>query len=298
MYRIPLWQCPSFMFLIMGFLIIISMVGTYLISSNYTEEPEVAALIVIIVTLIMFIVGHSIVTGFNDIAEANRMKSEFVSIVSHQLRNPLTSLKWSLDMMINGRIGELSKKHLDYLNMIKESNERMIKMVNDLLDVNKIEERRIRLEPQNFSIISATEDAITDLKSLASASNVEIVLNADKDIPQLFADSERIRMVIQNLLDNAVRYTFGKGKVDIQIRKELKKVRWVITDNGVGIPKVEQKKIFDKFFRSDNVMKHQVKGSGLGLFIAKAIIDASGGQIGFKSEERNGSTFWFTLPIK
>jgi len=296
-YNLGLWQCPSFLTLMMGLVTIAAMLGTYFIASRFTEEPAIVALIVLITTAIIFIIGYLIVINFNRLAEVNRMKSEFVSIVSHQLRTPLSSLKWSLNLLMGGKLDKIDIKQKEYLKIIEESNERMIKLVNDLLDVSRIEQGRLDLKPERVSLPNLIKDLISEMTPLAQANNVLIELEIDDNLPDVFADSARLRLAIGNLIDNAIRYIKEKGKVKIKLTKKNNQVKCQIEDNGVGIPDYQKNQVFQKFFRSENIMKYQIKGTGLGLFIAKAIIEASGGKIGFTSQEGVGSTFWVILPI-
>lgn len=297
-YNLGLWQCPGFLILMMGLVTIAAMLGTYFIASYYTEEPGIVALIVLITTAIIFIIGYFIVISFNRLAEVNQMKSEFVSIVSHQLRTPLSSLKWSLNLLMRGKLGKIDSKQEEYLKIIEESNERMIKLVNDLLDVSRIEQGRLDLKPERISLSGLVKEIILEVTPLAQANNVLIEMEIDDNLPSVFADPVRLRLAIQNLIDNAIKYIKEKGKVKIKLNKKNSQVKCQIEDNGVGIPDYQKNQVFQKFFRSENIMKHQIKGTGLGLFIAKAIIEASEGEIGFTSQEGVGSTFWFTLPIK
>lgn len=297
-YNLGLWQCPGFLTLMMGLVTIAAMLGTYFIASRYTEEPGIVALIVLITTAIIFIIGYFIVISFNRLAEVNQMKSEFVSIVSHQLRTPLSSLKWSLNLLMRGKLGKIDSKQEEYLKIIEESNERMIKLVNDLLDVSRIEQRRLDLRPEKISLSNLVKDLILEMTPLAQANNVLIKMEIDDNLPDVLADPARLRLAIGNLLDNAIKYIKEKGKVKIKLNRKDDQVKCEIEDNGVGIPEYQKNQVFQKFFRSENIMKYQIKGTGLGLFIAKAIIEASGGEIGFTSQEGIGSTFWFTLPIK
>jgi signal transduction histidine kinase len=297
-YGLGLWQCPSFLFLIIGTVIIIAMLATYLIAVRYAPEPEIAALIILGVTAILMIIGYLIIRSFDRLAEVSRMKSEFVSVVSHQLRTPLSSLKWSLNLIMSGRLGHLESQQLDQLRMIKENNQRMIDLVNDLLDVSRIEQGKMGLRPEKINLLDLTKDLIEEYMPLAKASNVSLGLEAEKDLPEVSADPKRIKLVVQNLIDNAIRYIKGQGWVKIRLKKANHRIRCEVEDNGVGIPAKDQRQVFQKFFRSQNVMKYQTEGTGLGLFIAKAIIEASGGKLGFQSQEGKGSTFWFELPIK
>src|SRR3989338_5578912 len=280
----------------MGFVTIITMVTTYLVAARFTE-PEIVVSLVSAITVIIFSIGNMVVASFERIAQANRSKTEFISIASHQLRTPLSSLKWSLNLLTDPRLGTVNEKQLDYLKMIKESNERMIRLVNDLLEVSRIEQGRIMLNPREFALEDLVQDVIDDLKGFANTNNVKIFYHKEEGLPKVYADPEKIRFVVQNLTDNAIKYTKASGTVEIKVERDGKgKIRVRVQDQGIGIPKTQQAQVFQKFFRSDNVLKYQTEGSGLGLFIAKAIIEAVGGEIGFTSTEGGGSKFWFNLP--
>jgi len=293
-----LWECPPFLFIVMGFINICAMLGSYFLASRYSEEPMVAVLVVVSVSILILIIGNFVITGFNKIAEANLLKSEFIGIVSHQLRSPLSVFKWTTDILIK----EAANKKLNpddgtYLNILKENTERMIELVNLLLEVNRVESNRMMLARNPISLYKISEDMVNSVAWYAKAYNVEVELQPLPSPPDVIGDMDRVRMVVQNLIDNAIRYSQGKGKIDIYLKREGGFLKWEIHDNGVGIPREQQKFIFQKFFRSDNAVKYQTQGSGLGLYIAKAIIEELGGEIGFKSEIDAGSTFWFTLPI-
>jgi signal transduction histidine kinase len=297
-YGLSLWQCPSFLFLIMGMIICLVSVLSYLIGTRYIAEPRIVALIVLIISAILLILATIITNSFEKLAEANRMKSEFISIVSHQLRAPLSNLAWSIELLMSGRLGKIEEQQVEYLKILKENSDRMKDLVKDLLIVSRIESARFSLKKEEFSLEELTREIIKEFEPLAKTSNCEIEFSFEENLPKIYGDRYQIRQVIENLLDNAIRYTKGKGKVKIRIKKEKKFVCFEIEDNGVGIPKEDQKFIFQKFFRASNVLKYKTQGTGLGLYISKAIIERSGGKIGFKSQEGVGSIFWFKLPIK
>lgn len=297
-YDLALWQCPSFLIVLIGLITILAMLGTYLIATNYADEPEIVALIVIIVSAILVIIGYLIIQGFEKLAEANRLKSEFVSITSHQLRAPLTGIKWAINLMMHQQIKDLTKEQLEGLESIKESNQRMIDLVNNLLNVSRIEQGKLGLRPENLYLEKVIQDLVKEYTPLAKASGIKLSLDLESNLPSISIDQQGIKLVLHNLIDNAIRYVRGGGRVKISLDKKDGLIRCQIQDNGVGIPKEDQRKIFQKFFRSQNIMKYQTEGSGLGLFIAKSIIKASGGKIGFQSQKGKGSTFWFELPIK
>ena len=296
-YGLSVWQCPKFLFIVMGFVTISAMIATYFIADRYTE-PEFVVASVSAVAMLIFIIGNMVVASFEKMASASRMKTEFVSIVSHQLRTPLSSIKWALEFIVSGRAGELKEKQLEYTKIMWDNNERVIKLVNDLLNVTRIEEGRMAAKKEEFDIGEEAEKIISAVSSFAEASNVVVELKNNLNGLKILADKQYVSVALSNLIDNAIRYIHGKGNVAVVLKRKGSFVRVEVKDNGVGIPKSEQRNIFKKFFRSQNIMRHRTEGSGLGLYIAKAFVALHGGKIGFSSEEGNGTTFWFEIPIK
>jgi len=297
-YNLSLWQCPQFLFLIMGIIIIVSILFVYAIGTKYIEDPYLVALVVIGIALVLLILAFIITQSFEKLAEANRMKSEFVSIVSHQLRSPLSNLKWTIDLLLSEKVELEEKKELEYLKILEENAQRMGDLISDLLIVSRIEQGRFSPRNESIFLKDLIDKVIEEANIFSKAVNAEISFKSEENLPKIFFDPSQIKMVITNLLDNAVRYIKDKGKIEIKLAKKGKNLYFEIKDNGVGIPPHDQKYIFQKFFRSQNVLKRQTNGSGLGLYIAKSIIEKADGRIGFKSQEGIGSTFWFTLPIK
>jgi len=282
----------------MGIIIIGSTLTAYAIGTRYIEEPELVALIVLLITAILFIIAAIITRSFERLAEASRMKSEFISVVSHQLRSPLSNLRWAIELLMSGRLGKIEEKQTEYFRILKENSGRMGELVSDLLIVSRIETATLPQKRKEISLEDLIKKLISEFEPFAQASNVEIEFKSEENLPKILADPSQIRLVVENLLDNAVRYIKDRGKVKMLLSRRGQNLYFEIEDNGVGIPKEDQKYIFQKFFRSENILRYQTQGSGLGLYISKAIIERSGGKIGFKSQEGVGSTFWFTLPIK
>ncbi|MBI4132871.1 MAG: HAMP domain-containing histidine kinase [Candidatus Sungbacteria bacterium] len=297
--HLGLWSCPPFLFVVMGAVNIAAMSVSYLFANRYVAEPQLAALIVIGVALIFFIVGVFIIHGFTQIAEANRMKSEFIAIVSHQLRSPLSVFKWILSALVKDQApaGAGVRNTESYLEMLRDNAEKMIQLVNILLEVSRIEAGRMILRRDAVRIGVITEEIVHSFAAYARASNLTIDYVAPVDLPPVAGDTEKIRMVIQNLVDNAIRYSFGGGRVVVTIAPHDGLLEWKVRDSGVGIPKEQHAMVFQKFFRSEHAVRAETQGSGLGLYIARSVIAALGGEIGFESEEGRGSTFWFRLPL-
>jgi len=282
----------------MGIVNMCAMVGVYILVSNNYDTPEVMVESVSGVSILIFIVGSSVINGVEQMAKANSAKSEFVSIASHQLKAPLSGMRWATDVLLAKKIGEINTKQEEYLKDIQENTSRMIRLVNDLLDVSRIEYGRMNIKTERVSLCEIVEMVIKELGSFALANNVEIKFNPTSKVCFIKTDPVRIKMVIQNFIDNAIKYTGNKkGVVEIILKNKENQIYCGVRDNGIGIPKEERRHIFDKFFRGSGIVKTQTIGTGLGLFIAKAAIESSGGKIGFDSNENEGTTFWFTYPI-
>lgn len=229
------------------------------------------------------------------------MKSEFVSIAAHQLRTPLSAIKWTTRMLLDGDLGELNEEQTELVEKTYASNERMVNLINDLLNVSRIEEGRYLYKPELVHIEEITDPIIDSYKAEIERRGLKIeVKKPNKETPTVVADQEKITLVIQNLLDNAMKYSLKGGDIIFTITHNDKdnRVQVSIKDSGVGIPKDQQERLFGKFFRATNVIRMETEGSGLGLFISKNIIEAHEGRIWFDSEEGKGSTFYFDLPVK
>lgn len=228
---------------------------------------------------------------------SDKMKSDFVTLAAHQLRTPTSAIKWSLESLIEEEHGKITDDQKDILQKAYNTNDKVIELVRDLLDVAQIEEGKY-LNKLTFSNL---EDVI---KSVLSSRTEEIArrkLHVEFErieVPRLMLDTEKMDMAIGNILDNALRYTKEGGKVVIKLENNNKEIGLQIKDNGVGIPLEEQERVFSKFFRGSNVMKMETEGTGLGLYISKNIIEAHGGRIWFDSKEKQGTTFFIVLPIK
>jgi signal transduction histidine kinase len=297
-YGLSLWECPQFLFFVMGLVIISSILVSYAIGMKYIDDPYIVALVVIAITLILLILAYIITRSFERMAEANRMKSEFVSIVSHQLRAPLSNLKWTIDLLLSEKINLEQEKGLEFLEVLEQNTQRMGDLISDLLMVSRIEQGKFVPRKKSISLKELVDEVIKEMSIFCKVNNANVTFEPEENLPQIFSDPSQTKIAITNLLDNAIRYINDNGKIEMKLAKKDKGLYFEIKDNGVGIPEGDKKHIFQKFFRSQNALKKQTSGSGLGLYIAKSIIEKAGGKIDFKSQEGHGSTFWFTLPLK
>ena len=237
---------------------------------------------------------------------ANVAKSEFVSFVSHELKNPMTSIKGYTELLAVGAVGTINEAQTNFLSTIRSNIERMNTLVSDLNDLSKIEAGRLRLDFKSMAFSDVVEETVRSTRKQIEEKGQTLNRNIPADLPPVWADRVRLAQVLVNLVSNAHKYTPQGGL--IQIAAEATDNQWDpvgsprvvhvwVTDNGIGINEEDQKKIFQKFFRSEDPKTREVAGTGLGLNITKSLVEMQGGKIWFESEYRKGTTFHFTVPL-
>lgn len=241
--------------------------------------------------------------------EVDKAKNEFVSLASHQLKTPITGIKLLTERLLGNKLGDLTEKQKEYINDIHISNERMINLVNTLLNISRIELGTFSIQVKKRDACAVVQSVLGEMEPLITKKNLKLKKVSANTKAQLMLDEPLFRMVIGNLITNAVRYTDEGGKVQVEY-KLVKKGRTlggnllkedcfvvVVSDTGYGIPKAEQNRVFSKFFRADNARVRHPDGTGLGLYIIKSILDYSGGAIWFTSQENKGSVFYVAIPM-
>lgn len=238
---------------------------------------------------------------FRDITretEIDRMKTDFLSIAAHQLRTPLGNTRWNLEMLLAADFGEMRDSQKAVLEQVYTSNQRIIALVNDLLNVSRIEQRRVQNIPELTDIHDIINGAIKEISELSSQKSVIVELRTDTNIPKIMIDQKRFREVIQNLLSNAVKYSYPNSKVTIMSELVNKHITLSVADTGIGIPQKDNAQIFSKFFRAENAVLKGTEGTGLGLFVVKAFVEDWDGRVWFESLEGKGTTFYVEIPVK
>ena len=231
--------------------------------------------------------------------QVDELKSEFVSTVAHQLRTPLAGNKWILSMLANGELGAINEEQKAFIVKVYNSNERMVTLVSELLDIDRVTTNRIKYTFVETDIFTLINKALAELSPSVAVKGIKIsVEGRDSGVPKVFIDVAKIAAVLENLLDNATKYTLGSGDIIIKVEKEDNHIKLSVKDTGIGIPKNVQNKIFTLFYRAPNATQVEIDGSGAGLYLSKKILNKHGTDIWFESEEGKGSTFYITLPTR
>ncbi len=228
----------------------------------------------------------------------NTAKSEFLSIVVHQLRTPLAGNKWIFKMLLDGDLGAFTAEQKEIIQKGYESNESMIKLLSEIIVANQNEDYEFKYKFCKADLEKIIESIVTEFLQEARVKNVHLVFERPyHNFPLVELDPEKIRLAIQNIIENAIKYSRDDGKVIITLIPEATQVKIMVQDSGIGITKGQQEKIFQKFFRADNAKEQKKTGTGLGLFTARNIMERHHGTIGFESIEGKGTTFTLVLPI-
>jgi signal transduction histidine kinase len=229
---------------------------------------------------------------------SRKIKLEFVLIAAHQLKTPLSSLKWIFKMLLEGDLGRLTAEQKNLLAKGYEINEGMIILVNDLLNAARLEKGKNIYKFKRHNLSALIKSVVSSFSHAAEEKNITLKVDLPEDDLWMICDNSMVKMAVSNLIDNAIKYSFEGGKVAIGAAKKGKFIELFVSDSGVGIPSSQQRRVFKKFFRGGNITRFQVAGSGLGLHIAEKIMKAHGGRISFKSRENEGTVFLAIFPVK
>ncbi|KKP57760.1 MAG: Histidine kinase [Candidatus Moranbacteria bacterium GW2011_GWF2_34_56] len=293
---VSVYQTPAFMLLTLGFIIVFIMTAVFFVSREFVSI-EILIIAEAVVVSFILIIGNTIIGSMEKLARVNKFKSEFISIVSHQLKTPLTGISWDMEFLMSKHSDGLNSKQIEILKNIEALNVIMAKMVNDLLDVARIDQNNFFTRKDEIDIVSVVKKVIEKNKALTLKNKVNIDLLVDDNMPKIIGDEKRTEVVLDNFISNAIKYNKENGKVIIKMQKDNRRAIISVKDTGIGIPENEQDRVFEKFYRSKEAASRETGGTGLGLYIAKNIIERSEGKVWFRSVENEGTEFHFSLPI-
>lgn len=224
----------------------------------------------------------------------SKMKSEYITVMSHKFLTPLNGIKWTAPSLLQDNIEKSDKTR--FINNIIKSADKLIELTTLLLRITEMEEGNFGYKFENTDLLEIVKRSIKDRKDDIKKKNIILSFESRESVLEITADKDRTKVVVDNFIDNAIKYTKEGGKIDVLLKRDGDNIKFSVKDNGIGISKESQQNIFTKFVRDDRAISMHTEGSGLGLFIAKNIIEEHGGKIGFTSSENNGSTFFFILP--
>jgi signal transduction histidine kinase len=230
--------------------------------------------------------------------QLDEAKDEFISMASHQLRTPLTSVKGYLSMVLDGDVGKVTPEQRKVLEEAFNSSQRMVYLISDFLNVSRIQTGKFELERTQSNLAEVLSDEIAQLRIMASSRNLKIDYAQPSHFPVAYIDQDKFRQVMMNFIDNAIYYSNPNTTITISLTKEADDIVFKVMDQGIGVPAEERHRLFTKFYRATNAKKQRPDGTGIGLFMAQKVIVAHEGSIIFDSKENQGSTFGFRLPLK
>jgi len=240
-----------------------------------------------------------------ELESLDKAKSKFISVTAHQMRTPLSGIKWTFNMMLSGQLGEINEEQAKFLKQGEVGVGQLITILNSLLEIDKIESKKLaEFKLDEVNIVNLIEDVIKEFDNQIESKKILLEFNKPTiNLPTIQADPGKIRVVLENLIDNAIKYTPIGGRVEVVVNDDKlnsanQMIEVFVRDSGIGIPYIEQKKVFGKFFRASNAVGTEPDGSGVGLFITKDIIENHKGSLWFESKAGQGTTFHFTLPIR
>lgn len=293
-YGISVWKLPDVLLIMMAFFNIMVMLGSYWWISSGVDDPTLAIFPIALEAVIILIVGNIIAETSKEVIDNQKLKKEFINIISHQMRTPLTAAKWSLELMKKEKD---EKKKDKYIDRTIEANERMMGIVNDFVHLARMSEEIKEIKIEKFEVSELVESIIKNDKFFSEVQDVKIEYKNKEGL--IFVDADRLKteVVFSNLIDNALKYSPSHTKIEVILEKKGKNFIAEIKDHGIGINSENRKYIFTKFYRSDNARRSCSSGTGIGLYFCKVITERMNGEIWFESKEGIGTSFFVSLPL-
>jgi signal transduction histidine kinase len=300
---VPIWISPQFIFLVMGAIVVAVLLTTRVIALQYLD-PDVSFLIILGLSIFLLVVTFVVVRAFEKVLEAKQseavkakevlaLKDQFVFIAAHELRNPVNAIKWAVELIQSkSRGGALPGK--DLFDVLERSADRLFELVHDLLQVARLESGAVHFSYQGYSARAVCDDIVSQHALGAKKEKKQLICHIPKDAPKIVVDQNRLKEIFDNLLGNAVKFSPSGSEVSISAEWDAQNVTISVADQGSGIAKEDAPHVFEKFWRAESSKK--IEGTGLGLFIARHLVEQMGGEIWFESEPGEGTTFFVKLP--
>lgn len=295
-FGVPWWELPDFLLIFMAIVNIVVMLISYKLYSAFEEDPRYVIALVAAEAILVIVIGNMIVEAAKKVVIINKLKKEFIEISSHQMRGPLSTIKWYAEMLLRSKRGTLNEKQKEFAQAINDANSRMLGVVNDLLNVSHIESGKNHLFIKKINLTETVNQVIVGNSSLAVAKKIRLRFKQKGKKTFIKADPEKTKIILENIINNAIKYTDEGGVIEIEIKKEPNEIVCEISDNGIGIDEDEVSFIFQKFYRTEKTKTRNVSGTGLGLYICKTLATQMKGNIWFESESGKGTTFFVSLP--
>ncbi len=293
-YGISVWKLPDILLIGMAFVNVVIMVVSYWWISSGIDDPTKAIFPIALEAVIILIVGNIIAETSKEVIDNQKLKKEFINIISHQMRTPLTAAKWSLELLKKERDVEKREKYID---RTIEANKRMMSIVNDFVNLARMADEVKEIKIEKFEISEIVKGIIRNDQFFSEVQDVEIKYENKEGEIWVNADKLKTEIVFNNLIDNALKYSPSHTKIDVILKKEKGGFIGEIKDRGIGINNVDRKYIFTKFYRSANARRSCSSGTGIGLYVCKVIVEKMKGSIYFKSKEGIGTSFFVSLPL-
>lgn len=295
--NVPIWKLPDFFLIISAVINIVTMLITYWWLSNWAEDPREAVPFVAIEAVLITIIGNIVVESAKRIISVNQLKKEFVDIISHQLRSPLATIKWYMEMMSKTNTEKFTAKQKEYMGVVVDANGKMLNLINDLLNMANIEKGDAKYNFEELDFIQIIHETINNHKIYMQSKKMKLTFKKPKIREvTVWADRMKLKVIIENLITNAIKYTPQGGTIDVNLNKKGDNIICQIKDNGLGIRDNDKALIFEKFYRGRVTRNTEINGTGLGLYICKVLVNGMNGQIWFKSKYGQGSSFFVSLP--
>jgi signal transduction histidine kinase len=238
--------------------------------------------------------AESLAEAYDELKKADQVKDELVQNISHELRTPLTFVRGYIDLLLNEDMGTLSERQRQGMEIISTKTSAVTQLVNNIMFLQQLEKSTLQFAI--LDIVALARDSIAQTQASLRSQNTSLHLEAPPDLPLILGDTDRLRQVFQNLLNNAIKFSPSGGEIRMQLQEQADCIQIAVSDQGIGIARVQLEKIFERFYQVDGSATRRFEGAGLGLTIAKRIVQAHGGKIWAKSRLGKGSTFYFTLP--